>query len=81
MVATVIAWAFGIGFLLVASSEGRFERVAGRTVRAQFKLQTRLPGWGKPSEHTFMRTSRFVMLGVGALLVVLAVLATWSLAN
>jgi hypothetical protein len=79
MIGTVILWVVGIVLVFVASTEDRFLRIFGSSLRARYGLQQRVPGWRRPSARGHEQTARWTMLGCGGLFIVIAAGSTWSL--
>jgi hypothetical protein len=75
VVTTAIALLAGIGLLVVASTQARFDRMLSAA------MQPRATPRSSPATHServFMRVCRLLVLGVGVVCVAVGVLGIWS---
>jgi hypothetical protein len=75
MTATVGCWLVGALLLWVATSRQRFEQMFGKALESQYR---RLPDRSMKGANypTFIESMRRFMLGLGGLLLLLAVIST-----
>jgi hypothetical protein len=79
--ATIMLWLAGLTLVLLSANRALFDRVVRPGVRSQYEFSQRLPSLrhGRRSEEGFVQTKRWLLLGSGALFLVLAVVSTWAL--
>jgi hypothetical protein len=68
VIGSLVALVAGGALLGVSVRKQTFMRFLGPTLRAQYKVQRRLPNLVKQSEDSFFNTSRVLMIICGALL-------------
>ena len=73
MVASLLSLIAGAALVGVSLKRHVFERVLGPTVSAQYKLWRRFPRFTQSSEASYVDSSRVMLLGIGALLLVMGI--------
>jgi hypothetical protein len=76
--ATVTCWLAAAILLWTARSPRDFEHVLGKTIKAQYRLMPRRSAAGT-DYRTFLDSMRRLMLGLGGLVLLLAIISSFAL--
>ena len=78
MAATLCCWLAGALLVWMARSRRDFEQMLGKTLEAQYRLMPRRSA-GRTDYPTFVESARRLMLGLGGLVLLLAIISTVAL--